>query len=140
VGSATTWTEQVELEGADVVWQFLGGELDGCPAVTRNRVGAGTAWYAATAPDEPTMRRLFDDVLRECTVGPLTPSAPAGVKARRLQAADGEDHLIVLNHSGERVDVDLPGSMVDVLTGLQQSRVSLDRHGVAVLRHAVNDA
>ena len=134
VGSATTWAEQVEMEGADVVWRFVGSELDGCPAVTRHRVGAGTAWYAATAPDEPTMRRLFDDVLRECDVVPLLPSAPAGVKVRRLQSAGGEDHLVVLNHSDERVDVDLPGSMRDLLTGQQQSRLSLDRHGVAVLR------
>jgi beta-galactosidase len=133
VGSATTWTEEVDLEGAEAVWQFADGELAGWPAVTRHRFGAGTAWYVATAPDEPTFRRLLDSVRTANGIEPLLPGTPTGVQVRALRSLDGTHYLVLLNHAPEPVTINLPQPMVDVVSGDQRSVLSMSARGVAVL-------
>jgi beta-galactosidase len=45
------WSERIRLAGARAVLAFTGGPDAGHPAVTRHELGAGTAWYVATALD-----------------------------------------------------------------------------------------
>ncbi|MEV0755854.1 beta-galactosidase [Streptosporangium sp. NPDC050280] len=45
------WSERIRLAGARAVHAFTGGPDAGHPAVTRHELGAGTAWYVATALD-----------------------------------------------------------------------------------------
>jgi beta-galactosidase len=111
---------------------FTGGDLAGLPAVTRHRLGRGTAWYLATRPDPHTTRDLFDRVRQEAGVAPVLPGLPRGVHVR----ARG-DHYIVLNHTTSPADVALPTPMRDDLTGTGPTRaLRLPPHGVALLRPA----
>lgn len=43
------WTEFVVPRGAETMWTYADGPAAGHPAVTRHRLGAGTAWYVSTA-------------------------------------------------------------------------------------------
>ena len=42
------WQDDVALHGAQVVAHYLDGPAAGGPAITRNWLGAGTAWYVST--------------------------------------------------------------------------------------------
>ena len=55
-GTGRIWSETVHLRGAEPVGTYVGGVLDGRPAVTRHRVGTGTTWYLSTRPDDGTYR------------------------------------------------------------------------------------
>ncbi|WP_066516090.1 beta-galactosidase [Curtobacterium ammoniigenes] len=52
-GPADEWGEVIRVvDGTvEVHATFSGGMLDGLPAITRNPVGTGTAWYVGTAPE-----------------------------------------------------------------------------------------
>ncbi|MGY6498239.1 MAG: beta-galactosidase [Microcella sp.] len=52
------WAEELRVEGADVVAHFIDGELDGAPAITCAKVGAGSAWYVSTGLSAPTIALL----------------------------------------------------------------------------------
>ncbi|NEC50045.1 beta-galactosidase, partial [Actinospica acidiphila] len=45
---ADVWTEFVVPRGAETVWTYADGLTAGRPAVTRHRLGEGTAWYVST--------------------------------------------------------------------------------------------
>ena len=134
-GQATTWAEEIDLEGAQPVLRFADGTLAGWPAVTRHQFGNGTAWYLGTAPDEPTFRSLMGEVRRESGVTAQLPDAPRGVQVRTLRSARGQRHLVVLNHTMEPVEFALPDAMVDTLSGREHSWLQLDAYGVAALGH-----
>jgi beta-galactosidase len=128
------WSEEVHLEGAEVVAAFGTGELSGRPAVTRHGFGRGSAWYLATRPDPATMRALLDRVREESGVRPPLPGLPTGVQARVRAGADGTRYHVVLNHADEPVDVRLPEPMRDVLAeGEPTGTVRLEARGVALL-------
>jgi beta-galactosidase len=133
--TGSVWSELLHTEGADVLARFDGGDLDGHPAVTRHRFGAGTAWYLATRPDEATMRRLLDQLCTQASIEAALPDLPAGVRARVRRAADGTDLHVVLNHTSAPATVALPAPMHDELNGGGPAEtIRLEPYGVALLR------
>jgi beta-galactosidase len=80
-GDADLWSEAIDLEGAEAVAVFAGGELAGRPAVTRHAYGAGTAWYVGTRLRPEALRALTDRVRDTAGVRPVLPGLPEGVQA-----------------------------------------------------------
>ncbi|WP_300342636.1 beta-galactosidase [Nesterenkonia sp.] len=89
--------------------------LEGSPAITRNTVGKGAAWYAATRLDEPSLDALVRQVLIEAGVPPVHQDAPEGVDVVRRRHPDGASYLFVLNHTPQPVTLKASGS--ELLSG-----------------------
>ncbi|MEV0748214.1 beta-galactosidase [Streptomyces sp. NBC_00184] len=106
---ADLWSEKTHLHSAKAVRTWADGPLAGFPAVTRNDVGHGSAWYVATRPDDEAIGRIVDQVLAEAEVPPTLATLPAGVEAVRRHAADGSSFLFVINHTEHGVDVPTSG-------------------------------
>ncbi|GHE68162.1 beta-galactosidase [Streptomyces spiralis] len=134
VAHADLWSEEVVTEGAQTAAEFDSGPLAGRPAVTRNRYGAGSAWYVATRPEPRAMRAVTDEVCRTAGVGPVLPGLPAQVQAT-VREGDGGRFLFLLNHGAEPAEVSLPEPMTDLLAqGTAPSdRITLPGAGAAVL-------
>jgi beta-galactosidase len=96
-GTAEEWGEIVRVDDAEVLAAFVGGMLDGRPAITRRRDG-GTAWYVATAPQD--LAAVVDAVLAEAGVLPEVPDLPEEVEAVRRGG-----RLFLLNHGEQPVEV-----------------------------------
>ncbi|MEU8349032.1 beta-galactosidase [Streptomyces sp. NPDC048845] len=130
------WSEIVVPRGAEPVWTYADGPAAGRPAVTRNRLGRGTAWYVST--------RLSAGAL----AGPLAAAcADAGLPARDELPRDVEvvrrtgpagDYLFVVNHTDTEAKVPLPGGAgTELLTGERVAgRLAVPAGGVAVVRTA----
>ncbi|MGC0251437.1 beta-galactosidase [Pseudactinotalea sp. Z1748] len=132
---ADLWSENTHLAGAQAVRTWAQGPLAGKPAITRNQVGAGAAWYVGTRPDADGVRRLVRDVLAEARVTPVVDGLPEGVEAQRRHGADGARYLFVLNHTGEDVQVSVTGT--ELLTGTRaEGTYALPAGDVAVVREA----
>jgi beta-galactosidase len=126
------WSEAVRAEGAEVLAEVDGGDLDGTPVLLRHRHGAGTGWYLATRPEPAAMARILARACAEAGVGPVAPPAP-GVEAVR-RTGDGGSWLFLLNHHDRPVSTTLPSPAVDLLTGRRlEGTITLERFGVAVL-------
>jgi beta-galactosidase len=125
------WSEQVRLDGAEAVAAFADGPDAGRPAVTRHRVGAGTAWYVATALDDATgLRGLLAEVLDAAGV-----ERPTGLPDR-LEVVRRGPFSFLINHTDQDQFVpDLRGA--DALTGAAYDRgVPVPAGAVVVLAHA----
>jgi beta-galactosidase len=128
--------EIVIPQGAETVGTYADDFYAGTPAVTRNAVGDGDAWYVATGLDHEgvgwVVRRILD---RHGLHGPYP--YVAGLETARRTTPDGRRLLFLLNHGAAAVEVTAAEDAVDLLTGAQVSRgqpVRLDPCGVAVLQ------
>ncbi len=137
--SADLWADVIELQGAEALATFAEGWYAGRAAVTRHRVGAGTAYYVGTRLDASGLDWLLEDAARSAQL-PAPLPVPAGVEVltRRGQpqqnGAEESRYLFVLNHSGAPVEVTLPAGL-DLLTDRRvNGAYALDTHGVAVVR------
>ncbi|MEV5891200.1 beta-galactosidase [Nonomuraea fuscirosea] len=135
--TASTWTELLRAEGAEVVAEFTEGDLAGRPAVTRHHVGngateqdGGVAWYVGTMPEPAALGALAARVLADAGVEGAVPDLPPGVEAVRR----GEV-LFLLNHGATTVRVPVQDAAEDLLTGTPaQEAVTLAPRAVAALR------
>lgn len=128
-----TWSERMHLEGATALVGYVGGELDGLPAITRHPVDRGHATYVSTGLDDEATAALVHEVARAAGVHPVVDSPiPAGVEVIRRRALRG-DYLFVLNHSASGVRVAGDG---DDLVGARSARggVEVGAGGYLVLR------
>ncbi|MGH3386397.1 MAG: beta-galactosidase [Nocardioidaceae bacterium] len=92
--TADTWSEHIITEGADVVRRFSSGPLAGEPAITRNRVGSGEAWYVGTHLTGEGWRHLAAAM---CTASGLHWAPVEGVE--RVTRYQGRDAFtFVINH------------------------------------------
>jgi beta-galactosidase len=122
----------VRAEGAEVLAEVDGGDLDGTPVLLRHGHGAGTGWYLATRPEPAATAAIMSRVCAEAGVGPVAPVAP-GVEAVR-RTGGGGSWLFLLNHHDRPVSTALPSPAVDLLTGRRlEGTITLERFGVAVL-------
>ncbi|MGC5022621.1 beta-galactosidase [Micromonospora sp. DT47] len=106
--TADVWTEWLHPEGAEVLASYADGPLPGVPAVTRHRVGAGTAWYVGTRLDEAATDRLVARLLAGSGARPPV-DAPAGVEVVRRRR-DDRSWLFVVNHTDTEVRLDVTGT------------------------------
>ncbi len=137
--AATVWSEVVVPSAAEVVGSFAGGELAGRPAVLRNTLGEGTAWYVATKLERPGMRRVLEAALAEAGVRPMVAGLPEGVEAVTRGTSPGTRTTFVLNHRPDPVTVTLEHPVVDLLADRPAAtELSLGARGVALLREAVS--
>ncbi|WP_441005188.1 beta-galactosidase [Curtobacterium sp. PsM8] len=100
-GTATTWSEPVELVDAESVVHYASGPLAGRPAVTRNDHGAGSAWYLSTVVDDASLRSLVQKVLDDAGVHGDPANAPGLEVVRRRD--DEHEWVFLLNHSDRTV-------------------------------------
>ena len=111
--TADTWTEDLELDGAEAIASHMDGPAAGRPAITRRQVGAGTAWYVATRLDAAGTDRLAERLVAETGVARLPGAAPLVEVARRV--GDDASWLFVINHGDEPAEVDTHG--VELVSG-----------------------
>ncbi|SCG54542.1 beta-galactosidase [Micromonospora halophytica] len=131
-GTGRVWSETVRPAGAETVTAYVGGVLDGLPAVTRHRYGAGAAWYVSTRPDDETYRRLMVEAAHAAGVGPVCPAAPPGVEAVRRRAGEAS-WLFLVNHTDRPQRI--PADGMDLLTDTPvDGEVVVPAGGVAVIR------
>lgn len=104
----TQWSEHVHLDGASTVLDYIGGDLEGLPAVTRNSVGSASAWYLSAGLDHQTLTELLLAIVNEAGVEPILSTAvPLGIEvaSRRTHS---QQFLFLLNHSKSEHQITLP--------------------------------
>jgi beta-galactosidase len=112
------WSERVRLAGAHAVQDFTEGPDAGHPAVTCHELGAGAAWYIATALDPARDGDMASDLSHDGDVaggrelrGVLRAILDrAGVSRPRglpdtLEFVRRGDHVFLINHGDEPVTV-----------------------------------
>lgn len=107
--TATVWTEDVELRGAEAIARHVDGPVSGTPAITRNEYGDGVAWYVATRLDRVGDDALLARVLDEVGVRPPV-EVPTGVEVVRRRQENGASYLFLLNHADEAAAVTVAGA------------------------------
>ncbi|HIZ36552.1 MAG TPA: beta-galactosidase [Candidatus Ruania gallistercoris] len=129
---ADVWTERIEVTTAEVRRSFADGPLPGGPAITRNPVGQGAAWYVATRQDEAGTAALLEELLAEAGVQPVA-QVPRGVEVTRRVAEDGTGFLFLLNHTAEQVQVEAKGT--DLVAGSEvRGQITIAAGAVAVVQ------
>ncbi|MFG1877136.1 beta-galactosidase [Sphaerisporangium sp. NPDC049003] len=124
--NGSIWSERVELRGATALASYEGGDLDGLPAITRHRHGAGRAFYVST--------RLDDDAYTAVLAAAGVPAepVPAGVELVR-RSGDGVNWLFALNHTAAEQEIAVTGT--DLVTGASaDDALRLAPGGFAVVR------
>lgn len=127
-----TWSERTELRGARAYATYVGGDLDGLPAVTERAVGEGHAWYVGTDLPIEAKRSVVREWLAQAGVRPVLAEPVAGLEA--VRRVSGEDsYLFLFNHTTECVRVAASGT--DLLTGATHADgLELAAGGSAVIR------
>lgn len=113
--TADTFAERLRPEGADVFARHAAGDLAGFPAITRNGVGAGAAWYLGAVVSTAALSTVIGDALTTAGVCDAL-GAPAGRLPEGLEAVRRGDVLFLLNHSSTPVRLPLTGVHHDLLT------------------------
>ena len=106
--TATAWSEHVHLTTASPVMSYVGDDIDGAPAVTRNSLpGGGQAWYVSTALQPDVMAALVLQIAGGSEARPvLATPPPVDVEVAERHTAD-ERFLFLLNHGDAEQAVDV---------------------------------
>lgn len=133
---ADTWTEDLELAGAEAVATYADGPAAGLPAITRRETGSGTAWYVATRLDPSGTDRLVERLVAEAGLERLPGAAPDVEVTRRV--GDDASWLFVINHGDTDAPVPVHGQ--ELVTGRAvQGDLVVPAGGVAVVREAAGN-
>ncbi|MER6404409.1 beta-galactosidase [Streptomyces viridosporus] len=130
---ADVWTEFVVPRGAETVWTYADGLTAGHPAVTRHRLGGGTAWYVSTRLGAEGLDALLGRAVEDT---PLAPRAdlPRDVEVVRRTGESGT-FLFAINHTATDAEVPLETAGTELLTGGRAAgRLAVPAGAVRVVR------
>lgn len=111
--TGTVWTDEIVLESAASVEHYIDGPAAGMPAITRNALGDGSAWYLSTRLDGAALGAFIDDVLTDAGLTVVPP--PTGLERVVRVADDGTRYLVAINHADADAVIDAVGT--DLATG-----------------------
>ncbi|MFD4229101.1 beta-galactosidase [Streptomyces sp. NPDC058545] len=127
------WSDVVIPRGAETVWSYAGGIPAGRPAVTRHRLGRGTAWYISTRLSGPHLDAVLDRACDDARIAPRT-GLPHDVEVVR-RSGDSGTYLFAINHTGDDAKVPLDGPGTELLTGEHTvGRLAVPAGAVRVVR------
>ncbi|MEV8554375.1 beta-galactosidase [Streptomyces glaucescens] len=113
--AADVWTEFVVPRGAETVWSYADGLTAGRPAVTRHRLGEGTAWYVSTRLAVDGLDAVLARAAEDAGLPPRT-GLPRDVEVV-LRTGESGTYLFALNHTGTDAEVPLETPGTELLTG-----------------------
>ncbi|MER5177504.1 beta-galactosidase [Streptomyces sp. NPDC002896] len=131
--SGDVWTEFVTPRGADTVWTYADGLAAGGPAVTRNRLGEGTAWYVSTRLAPRDLDVLLGWACEDARIAPRA-DLPRDVEVVTRSGESGR-YLFVINHTASDAKVPLEAHGTELLTGERAAgRLAVPAGAVRVVR------
>ena len=131
--AADVWTEFVVPRGAETVLTYADGLAAGLPAVTRHRLGEGTAWYVSTRLGADGLDALLGRAGEDARLAPRA-DLPRDVEVVRRTGASGTN-LFAVNHTGSDVKVPLEAAGTELLTGEPAAgRLAVPAGAVRVVR------
>jgi beta-galactosidase len=110
---AHTWADEIVVGSAEVVTRFVDGPAASGPAITRNRFGAGEAWYISTRLLGDDLDSVLATALESAGVR-SEPVAHPGLEVVTRQT-DDESFTFYINHSPS--DARVTASGVELVTG-----------------------
>ncbi|MFD7407888.1 beta-galactosidase [Streptomyces sp. NPDC059866] len=130
---ADVWTEFVVPRGAETVWTYADGLTAGRPAVTRHRLGEGTAWYVSTRLGTDGLDAVLGRAAEDARIAPRT-DLPHDVEVVRRTGESGT-FLFAVNHTAADTKVPLDTSGTELLTGERAAgRLAVPAGAVRVVR------
>ncbi|MEU4392518.1 beta-galactosidase [Kribbella sp. NPDC023855] len=129
--SGDVWTDDIALAGAEVVAAFEDGPAAGKPAITRNELGDGSAWYVSTRLDADQLSVVLDGAYADA--GLKRGEGPEELELVRRHGATA-DYLIAINHGTKPAELAVAGT--DLLTGDQGESLKVDSGSVRIVRLA----
>lgn len=130
---ASTWTELIHADAAEVVARYSSGALCGSAAITRATAGTGEAWYVSTRLAASSLSDLVGELLEAAEIGPIVP-AQVGLEAVR-RIGDDASYLFLINHGDQELAV--PASGTDLVSGgVLEGGAILPAGGYLVIRES----
>lgn len=127
------WNDLLETSSAEPIAWHAESFYKGTPAVTRNRLGSGQAYYVGTFPEEAYLRTLFGKIAGEIGLEEWT-DLPEGVHLSQRKRGT-ETFVFVLNLSRETNEIRLKRPMMSLLTGtITAENLELEPYGVEILQ------
>jgi beta-galactosidase len=126
--TGTAWSEDLALTGATAFATFTSGPAEGIPAITRNKAGAGQAWYVSTQIDGDDLGAFVTAVLDGAGISAAL--LPEGLEIVTRSNAS-ESFTFLINHS--EAPITSPVTGVDLMTGTA-STGTVPARGVSVIR------
>ncbi|MDX3227684.1 beta-galactosidase [Streptomyces sp. ME19-01-6] len=127
------WSEFVVPRGAETVWTYADGLAAGHPAVTRHRLGRGTAWYLSTRLAPHDLATLLAPVCADAGLGDR-PDLPRDVEVVH-RTGDCGSYLFAINHGDTDAKVPQTVSGTELLTGERSAgHLAVPAGAVRVLR------
>ncbi|MFC4504388.1 MULTISPECIES: beta-galactosidase [Streptomyces] len=127
------WTEFLVPRGADTVWTYADGLTAGRPAVTRHRLGRGTAWYVSTRLGHEGLDALLGRAAEDAAITPRA-DLPRDLEVVRRSGESGR-YLFAINHTATDAKVPLDASGTELLTGERAvGRLAVPAGAVRVVR------
>lgn len=125
-GTAIDWTEHVHVTDAEPVLSYVGGELDGSPAVTRRSMPGGSAsWYVSASLDAASMDALMLRIADDAGVLPILRTPPPDGLEVASRATREMEFLFLLNHGTVDLAVDVTPASRHVDWQLHSSRADV---------------
>lgn len=139
-GFSNTWQARIfcdliHAEGAEVMATYCAEFYAGCPALTRNRHGKGSAWYVAFRGDDQFLADLTDRLIADAGLQPALASAlPTGVTAQ-MRTGGKRKFVFLLNFTGREQAIDLGNKKWhDLITDRSLGKTTvLEQYGVMIL-------
>ena len=127
----------VRAETAEVIGVYERDFYAGSPALTRNKFGAGEAWYVAAAPaDGALLDSLYGALVAESGLRRALPDCqlPEGVTAQ-IRCNGESEYIFLMNFNNQELELELSTPRVELLTGRKiEGSFRLPAYGALVLQ------
>ena len=132
-GAGTRWSELGRTTTAEVTSRYEAGPTAGSPAVTRNAVGSGHAYYVGTAPDADALADLLPRILADAGFDTAARTADQPDVEMVTRTSPAGSWVFAVNHGEREARLAIDG--IELLSGAPTAgELTVPAGSVAVVR------
>ncbi|MFC4321560.1 beta-galactosidase [Litchfieldia salsa] len=123
----------IHSEGAEVLATYGSDFYQGMPVLTKNKFGAGEAYYVASSPDQQFLHGLLANLCEEKGIHSLVRAADRGIEVTE-RVKEGKTFLFVMNHNAESATFELSEQRNELISGESFNGITtIEGRGVMIL-------
>jgi beta-galactosidase len=138
--TAQNWTERITrlADAVEVLDTYAESDLAGAPAITRRRVGAGSAVYVSADIGREGIRDLLRGLSTDLPALAADPLAAEGCVEVRVRLDDDTRYVFLANRTDEIVEVRVGGAALGSITEQHGDLVRIEPRAVAVVADRID--
>lgn len=115
----------IEAKGAEVLAKYEGDFYKNTPAITKNNLEKGKAYFIGARTNQEFLSKFYDEIVKDLDINEVEDFISEGGISIQIRENKDAKYYFVMNFTEEEKNIEIKGSYLNLISGKMMERLNL---------------